>query len=363
MRRFASGSASRSAQIASACASRWAITPSMTRPASAASVDRASIAASASRPCGRPSSTSTIQSGAAATGAGAGRASLRPEIKALPVHQLERARPAPARAFASASRRSAASGDGTASSAVPAPGRHWMQPQGGGRDHAQRALGPDQQVAQVIAGVVLAQPFQPVQDRAIGQHRLQPQAQVARIAVAQHVHAARIGRQHAADPRRAFRGQRQREQPARILRRRSARRPASPRPRPPARFRRGQTPRTAAIRSSDRISGAEPSGMTCPPTSPVPPPQGTMPTRAAPQRPARSAPPRPCVRGRASSPALPMEPPARLFQIARAWPGAIAPSGRCAARSRAKRVIGGVQHWPPPGPRVNRMPAAGASPS
>ena len=45
----------------------------------------------------------------------------------------------------------------------------------------------------------------------------------------------------------------------------------------------GQSPRIRFIRSSDRISGAGPSGTTCPSTSPVPPPQGTIPTRAAAQ--------------------------------------------------------------------------------
>ena len=87
------------------------------------------------------------------------------------------------------------------------------KPHGGRRDDAQRAFGPDHQAAQIIAGVVLAQPFQPVPDRAVGQHRLQPQTQLARVAVAQDVHAARIGRQHAADPRRAFGGERQGKQP------------------------------------------------------------------------------------------------------------------------------------------------------
>ena len=87
------------------------------------------------------------------------------------------------------------------------------QLQRGGGDHAQRALGPDQKVAQVVAGIVLAQAFQPVPDLAVRQHRFQPQHLIAGIAVAQRVHAARIGGQQAADPRRAFGGERKRKEP------------------------------------------------------------------------------------------------------------------------------------------------------
>ena len=45
-------------------------------------------------------------------------------------------------------------------------------------------------------------------------------------------------------------------------------------------FSSGHAPRIARIRSSEKSNGAGPSGMTCPPTRPVPPPHGTMPTRA-----------------------------------------------------------------------------------
>ena len=90
-------------------------------------------------------------------------------------------------------------------------GGHRKQPEAGRRDHPQRALCPDQQVPQVIAGVILAQPLQPVQHRSVRQHRLDPQAQVARIAITQHIDPARIGRHHPADPCRPLRGQRQRK--------------------------------------------------------------------------------------------------------------------------------------------------------
>ncbi len=87
------------------------------------------------------------------------------------------------------------------------------QPEAGGRDHAQRALGPDQQVAQVVAAVVLAQALGPAHDRTVGHHRLDPQCQRARIAIAQHPDAAGIGAQKPADARAALAGQRQRKQP------------------------------------------------------------------------------------------------------------------------------------------------------
>ena len=64
---------------------------------------------------------------------------------------------------------------------------------------------------QVVAGIVLAQPLQPVQHRSVRQDRLDPQAQVARIAIAQHIDPARIGGQHPAHAGRPLRGQCQRK--------------------------------------------------------------------------------------------------------------------------------------------------------
>ena len=85
-----------------------------------------------------------------------------------------------------------------------------------GGDHAQRAFGTDEEVAQVVAGVVLAQPPQPVPDLAVSGHHLQPQAQVARIAEAQHLHAAGIGRQVAAYRAASLGCQAEREQAPRL---------------------------------------------------------------------------------------------------------------------------------------------------
>ena len=84
----------------------------------------------------------------------------------------------------------------------------------GRRDDAQRALRADQQVAQVVAGVVFAQARQAVPDLALGRDHLQAQAQVARIAVAQHLGATGVGAQVAAYGATALGGQTEREQKA-----------------------------------------------------------------------------------------------------------------------------------------------------
>ena len=64
---------------------------------------------------------------------------------------------------------------------------------------AQRALGANVDVAQVVARVVLAQGAQAIPEVALRGDDFQPQAQLARIAVAQHLHATGIAGQVAAD--------------------------------------------------------------------------------------------------------------------------------------------------------------------
>ena len=81
-------------------------------------------------------------------------------------------------------------------------------------DDAERAFGADEQLFQVVAGIILAQSAQAVPHLAARQHHFQPERQFAGVAVAQDLHAARVGRQVAADLAAAFGGQRQREQPA-----------------------------------------------------------------------------------------------------------------------------------------------------
>ncbi|MNN16188.1 hypothetical protein D3C81_1293180 [compost metagenome] len=92
-----------------------------------------------------------------------------------------------------------------------------QQAQRGSRDHAQRAFRANQQLLEVVAGVVLAQRAQAVEDLAIGQHRLHAQHQLARHAVAHHVHAAGVGGEVAADLARVLGRQREREQPVGLL--------------------------------------------------------------------------------------------------------------------------------------------------
>ena len=82
----------------------------------------------------------------------------------------------------------------------------------GGRHQPQRTLGADEQMLEVVASIVLAQAAQAVPDAAVGQHNLQTEHQIAHIAVAQHLHAAGVGGDVAADGGRSFRRQRQGEQ-------------------------------------------------------------------------------------------------------------------------------------------------------
>ena len=71
--------------------------------------------------------------------------------------------------------------------------------QAGCSDDAKRALGADEKVAQVVAGVVLAQAAQPVPDFAVWQHDFESKAKLARVAVAQDLHTTGVGAEVAAD--------------------------------------------------------------------------------------------------------------------------------------------------------------------
>ena len=89
---------------------------------------------------------------------------------------------------------------------------------------AERAFAAEEQLLQVVAGVVLAQALEAVPHAAVGEHDFESEYQVARVAVAQHRGAAGVGRQIAADGAAAFGRERQREH---------ACRPRPPRPAPP----------------------------------------------------------------------------------------------------------------------------------
>ncbi len=81
------------------------------------------------------------------------------------------------------------------------------------RHHAQRALCADEEMLEIVTGIVLAQPAQPVPHAPIRQHSLDAQHQIAHHAVAQNLDAARIGRDQTTNHRHALRAQRQRKQP------------------------------------------------------------------------------------------------------------------------------------------------------
>ena len=92
-----------------------------------------------------------------------------------------------------------------------------MEPEHGGGNDAERPLGADKELLEVVTGIVLAQSAQPVPDAPVGQHDLQAEDLVARGAVTQHVHPAGVGREIAADLAAALGGERKREQPPRLV--------------------------------------------------------------------------------------------------------------------------------------------------
>ncbi len=93
----------------------------------------------------------------------------------------------------------------------PLGGRR-LEAKDGGGDDAERALGADEELAQAIAGIVLAQGSEPVPDAAVRQHDLEPEHALARVAVAERVVAAGVGGKHAADLGGPFRADRERQQ-------------------------------------------------------------------------------------------------------------------------------------------------------
>src|SRR5882672_7674201 len=66
-------------------------------------------------------------------------------------------------------------------------------------DHPERAFRADEELLEIVAGVVLAQAAQAIPYLARGKHDLQAQDELARVAIAQHPRAPRVGRQVAAD--------------------------------------------------------------------------------------------------------------------------------------------------------------------
>ena len=66
-------------------------------------------------------------------------------------------------------------------------------------DDAQGALGAEIKIAQVVAGIVFLERAQAVPDLARRRHDLEAEHEMARVAIVQHLHAAGVGREVAAD--------------------------------------------------------------------------------------------------------------------------------------------------------------------
>ena len=106
--------------------------------------------------------------------------------------------------------------------------------QHGGRHDPQRSLGADEELLQIVAGVVLAQSAQTVPDAAVGKHDFDAQHELARVAEAKHRGAAGVGREIAADRAAPFGCERQRKEQPACRRRLAGRRRAARRLRPSA---------------------------------------------------------------------------------------------------------------------------------
>ena len=92
-----------------------------------------------------------------------------------------------------------------------------IEAQGGRGDDGERALAANQQVAQIVARVVLAQALEAIPDLALGGDGLQAQAQFAGRAVAQHLGASRVGGEVATDGATALGGEAEREEQSRCV--------------------------------------------------------------------------------------------------------------------------------------------------
>ena len=90
--------------------------------------------------------------------------------------------------------------------------RFGKQFHGGRGDDAQGSFAADEQMPQVVTRVVFAQAAQARPHIALRGHHFQPQTQVARIAVAQHLGSARVAGQVAAQRATALRRQAERKQ-------------------------------------------------------------------------------------------------------------------------------------------------------
>ena len=86
-------------------------------------------------------------------------------------------------------------------------------------DDAERAFAAEEELLDVVAGVVFAQALEAVPDTAVGEHDLQTENELACIAVTKHRGAAGVGRQVPADRAAALGREREGEQQSGIVRR------------------------------------------------------------------------------------------------------------------------------------------------
>ena len=121
--------------------------------------------------------------------------------------------PPAVRSLAMPSRSTAACGEGTPTKAVSTERGRGTRRKHRRGDDAERAFGADEQVLQVVAGIVLLQLVEIVQHAAVGQHHFEAERMRARDAVGDRRGAAGIGREIAADGAGAFRRQQLRIEP------------------------------------------------------------------------------------------------------------------------------------------------------
>ena len=209
---WASTRLSRIFQSLAACAPDAAISASRTRPASSAA-PRASASGVCSDPGGPwlVTSISTYQGWTSCIGSSCPGTPDRSRSMIGRPMSSNAETVSPRRLRIWPSRATAAAGVVDAYPRGLAGGRLGEQAQHRGRDDAERAFSADEHLLHVVAGVVLAQPSEAIPDAAVGQNHLQPEHEVAHVAVAQNLHAAGVGRDVAADLAGPFRAEAQRE--------------------------------------------------------------------------------------------------------------------------------------------------------
>src|SRR5690606_31318470 len=96
----------------------------------------------------------------------------------------------------------------------------WIEAQRRRRDDAERALGADEQLLQVVTGRVVPQGPPSIPGAAVRQVDLEPQDLVTRGAITKHIDAARVGGKVATNLATAFGREAQRKQAVDLCRRR-----------------------------------------------------------------------------------------------------------------------------------------------